>query len=85
MSDNLLRRKFGTDKHNVKWTTDITYIWVEDQYLHLATVMDLFSRCIVGWSLDLSMSEQLVTDALAMAFARRDVTPGLIVHSDRGT
>lgn len=46
--------------------------------------MDLFSRSIVGWALDTSMTEQLITDALPMAFQRRDVKPGLIVHSDRG-
>ena len=84
VSDNLLWRKFGANKPNEKWTTDITYIWVEDQWLYLATVMDLYSRSIVGWSLDLSMTEQLVTDALSMAFERREIEPGLIIHSDRG-
>jgi len=47
--------------------------------------MDLYSRSIVGWSLDDSMTEQLVTDALRMPFARRDIEPGLFIHSDRGT
>lgn len=84
VSDNLLRREFGADKPNQKWTTDITYIWVKDQWLYLATVMDLYSRAIVGWSLDTSMEEQLITDALSMAFKRRDIKPGLIIHSDRG-
>lgn len=46
--------------------------------------MDLHSRYIVGWSLDLSMTEALITDALSMAYGRRKVAPGLIVHSDRG-
>ena len=85
VSDNLLWRNFAASKPNHKWTTDITYIWVENQWLYLATVMDLYSRGIVGWSLDKSMTEQLVTDALSMAFARRDIEPGLIIHSDRGT
>lgn len=84
VADNLLWRKFGASKPNLKWTTDITYIWVEDQWLYLATVMDLYSRSIVGWALDDSMTEKLVTSALAMAFERRDIEPGLIVHSDRG-
>jgi len=84
VSNNLLWRKFGASRPNQKWTTDITYIWVGDQWLYLATVMDLFSRAIVGWSLNDSMTEQLVTDALSMAFTRRDIEPGLIVHSDRG-
>ena len=64
--------------------TDITYIWVKDKWLYLATVMDLFSRSIIGWSLDLTMTEQLNTDALKMAFVRREIAPGLIIHSDRG-
>jgi len=46
--------------------------------------MDLYSRSIVGWALDTTMTAQLVTDALAMAFKRRDIEPGLIVPSDRG-
>ncbi len=83
--DNLLWRDFGAAKPNQKWTTDITYIWVRDRWLYLAAVMDLYSRCIVGWALDTTMTEQLVTDALTMAFKRRKVKPGLVVHSDRGT
>ncbi len=73
VADNLLWRQFGADKPNRKWTTDITYIWVEQQWLYLATVMDLFSRNIVGWALDSTMTEKLVTDALAMAFNRRAI------------
>jgi transposase InsO family protein len=84
VSDNLLWRKFGADKPNQKWTTDITYIWVDKQWLYLATVMDLYSRSIVGWALDSQMTEQLITAALNMAFERRDIEPGLIIHSDRG-
>jgi transposase InsO family protein len=84
VSENLLWRKFAASRPNEKWTTDITYIWVDKQWLYLATVMDLYSRKIVGWSLDSSMTEQLITDALKMAFSRREVRPGLIVHSDRG-
>ena len=72
------------DKPNQKWVTDITYIWVKDKWLYLATVMDLFSRSIIGWSLDLTMTEQLNTDALNMAFNRRNIAPGLLIHSDRG-
>lgn len=84
VSENLLWRRFDANKPNKKWTTDITYIWIEQQWLYLAVVMDLYSRCIVGWSLDMSMTERLITDALRMAFNRRDVKPGLIIHSDRG-
>lgn len=85
VADNLLWRDFGASKPNEKWTTDITYIWVKDRWLYLATVMDLFSRKIIGWALDESMTEALVMQALAMALIRRNTAPGLIVHSDRGT
>jgi putative transposase len=84
VSENLLWRRFGASKPNEKWTTDITYIWVEKQWLYLAAVMDLYSRSIVGWSLNISMTEALITDALRMAFERRDIKPGIIIHSDRG-
>lgn len=84
VSDNLLWRDFEAGRPNQKWTTDITYIWVDRQWLYLATVMDLYSRAIVGWALDSTMTEQLITRALSMAFERRDIEPGLIVHSDRG-
>ncbi|WP_281271398.1 IS3 family transposase [Leucothrix arctica] len=73
VADNLLWRNFKAAEPNTKWTTDITYIWVKNRWLYLATVMDLYSRSIVGWSLDTSM-----------AFKRRNVCAGLVIHSDRG-
>ncbi|AUM11215.1 IS3 family transposase [Ketobacter alkanivorans] len=85
VSDNLLWRNFAASRPNEKWTTDITYIWVKDRWLYLATVMDLFSRRIVGWSLDTSMKEALISKAMGMALSQRTTAPGLIVHSDRGT
>jgi transposase InsO family protein len=84
VSDNLLWRDFHAEKPNEKWTSDITYIWIENKWWYLATVMDLYSRLIIGWSLDQTMTESLIEDAVAMAFDRRGVSPGLIVHSDRG-
>ncbi|PKM23070.1 MAG: IS3 family transposase [Gammaproteobacteria bacterium HGW-Gammaproteobacteria-14] len=84
MEYNLLRRRFHAEGPNQKWVTDIAYIWVNGRWLYLATVMDLYSRAIVGWKLDTSMTEKLAMDALRMAFANRNVQPGLIIHSDRG-
>ncbi|OUS27715.1 transposase [Gammaproteobacteria bacterium 45_16_T64] len=84
VADNLLWRDFSAGEANTKWTSDITYIWVENQWLYLATVMDLFSRRIIGWAVDLTMTEELITTALKMAFELRDTHPGLIIHSDRG-
>ena len=84
VSENLLWRDFYADKPNTKWTSDITYIWVGRRWWYLATVMDLFSRKIIGWSLGDSMEQSLIEAALNMAFERRKTQPGLIVHSDRG-
>ena len=84
VSENLLWRDFKADAPNRKWTTDITYVWVNDRWLYLATVMDLYSRRIVGWALDESMTERLVRAALDAAIANRGAKPGLILHSDRG-
>lgn len=84
VEENRLRRRFHAEAPNQKWVTDITYIWVKGSWAYLATVMDLYSRTIVGWKLDTSMTEKLVLDTLTMAFSRREVKPGLIIHSDRG-
>ena len=85
VADNVLRRDFSVDRANQKWVTDITYVWVKKEWLYLATVMDLYSRKIVGWSLDTSMTESLITQAIQMAIKARGIEPDLIVHSDRGT
>ena len=85
VSDNLLRRNFQASKPNEKWVSDITYIKVERGHVYLAVIMDLFSRKIIGWSLDTTLSTKLVIDAFYMAVKSRKVEPGLILHSDRGT
>src|SRR5690606_34508317 len=59
-------------------------IWVKEKWLYLATVMDLYSRRIVGWALDRTMTEKLAMDAMEMALKQRRAKPGLIVHTDRG-
>lgn len=84
VSDNLLQRRFHADKPNQKWVSDITYIKVGRIWLYLAAVMDLYSRKIVGWSLDTHMREDLIMDAFTMAAHNRDISDDAIVHSDRG-
>ena len=71
-------------KKKYKVTSDITYIATAEGWLYLAAVIDLFSRQIVGWSMQPSMKKELVIDALRMAWFRRHPAPGLIFHSDRG-
>ena len=84
IAENLLNREFTADKPNQKWVSDITYIPVKGGHVYLAVIMDLFSRKIVGWSLDKTMTTQLILDAFSMAVAKRDCEPDLILHSDQG-
>ena len=85
VAPNLLNRKFDVYEPNRFWTTDITYVWTFEGWLYLAVVLDLYSRQIVGWSMDKRMKKQLALDALAMAYWRRKPLPGLLHHSDRGS
>jgi len=85
LADNLLDRDFQADQPDRKWVADITYIATNQGWLYLATVMDLFSRRIVGWSMQPRMKTDLVADALKMALARRRPDAGLLHHSDRGS
>ena len=84
VSDNLLRRNFTANKPDEKWVSDITYIKLNRGNAYLAVIMDLYSRKIIGWALDTSMTNQLIIDAFQMAVKSRGVEPGLILHSDRG-
>jgi transposase InsO family protein len=85
IAPNLLQRNFTADQPNQVWTGDITYIATDEGWLYLAVVLDLFSRQVVGWSMQAHMQSSLVTDALRMAWFRRAPEPGLVFHSDRGS
>ncbi len=85
IAPNLLQRNFTADAPNQVWTGDITYIATDEGWLYLAVVLDLFSRQVVGWSMQAHMQSSLVTDALRMAWFRRAPEPGLVFHSDRGS
>ncbi len=85
VAPNLLERNFEVDKPDLAWVSDITYIWTNEGWLYLAVVIDLFSRQVVGWSIDKRITKRLVMDAFTMAAGRRRPAPGLIFHSDRGS
>ena len=85
VAPNVLDRNFQTRLPNKVWTADITYVWTLQGWLHLAVVMDLYSRQIVGWAMDQRIKKQLTIDALAMAYWQRKPDAGLIHHSDRGS
>lgn len=82
---NVLGRDFAAAAPNRKWVVDITYIRTDEGWLFLATVMDLFSRKIVGWAVADNLLTTLVADALADAITRRKPGKGLLHHSDRGS
>lgn len=85
IADNLLDRQFKADAPNRKWVADFTYIWTAEGWLYVAVVLDLYSRRIVGWSMQSSMTSQLVADALMMAVWRRGRPQQLLHHSDQGS
>jgi len=82
--ENRLNRDFVAESPNRKWCCDITYIQTDQGTLYLAAVIDLFSRKIVGWSMNERMPVELIADALTMALRQRRPAAGLLHHSDRG-
>lgn len=85
IAPNILNREFTAEKPNQKWVGDITYIWTAEGWLYLATVIDLFSRKVVGWSMNKRMSADLVNQALLAAIWARKPPKGLLWHTDRGS
>ena len=85
IAPNLLARDFNPLAPDRVWSSDITYIATGEGWLYLAAVIDLFSRQVVGLSMQPHMQASLVTDALRMAWFRRQAAPGLVFHSDRGS
>ena len=85
VADNLLDQTFLATRPNEIWLADITYIPTDEGWLYLATVLDLFSRKVVGWAMRDHMRQELTIAALTMAIQRQRPAPGLIHHSDRGS
>jgi putative transposase len=85
VAQNHLNRDFTPDSPNTSWVADITYIATREGWLYLATIMDLFSRKIIGWSLRNRLTKELVIGALDMAVNKRNLSPDLLIHSDRGS
>ena len=85
IAPNLLDRQFVAMAPNQKWVADFTCLWTAEGWLYIAVVLDLFSRRVVGWSMQSSMTAQLVTDALTMAVWRRGKPEAVLHHSDQGS
>jgi putative transposase len=82
---NIVQQRFEAERPNRLWTSDITYLWTKEGWMYLAVVLDVFSRMIVGWSLQATLQKQIVLAALKDAVHIRRPAPGLIFHSDRGS
>ena len=85
IAENHLNRNFTPEKPNTAWVADITYIYTQEGWLYLATIMDLYSRKIIGWSLRERLTKELVIAALDMAVRERNLSSDLLLHSDRGS
>jgi transposase InsO family protein len=81
---NALARDFSALRPDERWVTDITYVWTDEGWCYLAVLLDLFSRAVVGWALDTSLTTRLPLAALDMAVRRRRPAAALVHHSDRG-
>jgi len=85
VADNLLNQNFNPVAMNEVWAGDITYLRTGEGWLYLAVIMDLYSRRIVGWSIDKRMTQALVSRAMIKAINLRQPKRGLVFHSDRGS
>lgn len=85
IAPNLLDRQFAATAPNQKWAADFTYVWTGEGWLFVAVVLDLYSRRVVGWSMQPTMTAQLVMDALLMAIFRRGRPQAVMHHSDQGS
>ena len=85
VAPNYLQRDFYASTADEKYVGDITYVPTNEGWLYLAVVIDIYSRKVVGWSMNYSLKTSLVNDALLMAIKRRNPSKGLIYHTDRGS
>jgi len=82
---NVLDRRFEVAVPNDSWVVDIPYIKTFEGWLYLAVVIDLFSRAVIGWSMQSRIDRELVISALLMAIWRRQPTGKVLLHSDQGS
>ena len=80
---NLACRMIVTDINQL-WVADITYVRLQQEFIYLAVILDVYSRRVVGWGLSRRLERQVAQQALEMALTERRPLPGLVHHSDRG-
>ena len=85
ISENHVQQQFVVAEPDNTWVTDITYIKTYEGWLYLAVVVDLFSRKVIGWSMQPTMKREIVIKAILMAVWRRQPKSRVVVHSDQGS
>ena len=85
VSPNLLERQFDVEEPDKAWVTDITYVRTLEGWLYLAVVIDLYSRTVVGWSMQNTLHRDIVIQALLMACWKRRPKKRVLIHSDQGS
>ena len=85
IAPNVLQRDFEPKAPNLAWAGDVTYIATDAGFAYLAVLLDLYSRRVVGWAMSTSNDTALALAALRSAVRSRDVRPGLVHHTDRGS
>ena len=81
---NILEEQFNPEKPDAVWCSDITYIWTFEGFVYLTSIMDLYSRKIISWTLSDTLEARWVIEAVNRAKNVRNVNTPLILHSDRG-
>lgn len=82
---NILNEQFDPEKPNAVWCSDITYIWTEQGFVYLTSIMDLYSRKIIEWTLSETLEAVHVAETVRKAMKKRNITAPLVLHSDRGS
>ena len=81
---NVLNEQFNPQEPNAAWCSDITYIWTCDGFVYLTSIMDLFSRKIIAWTLSNTLETELVIATINKAKEKRKIDRPMIMYSDRG-
>ncbi|MBV4441680.1 IS3 family transposase [Clostridium tyrobutyricum] len=82
--ENILNGQFNPIAPNAVWCTDITYLWTDAGFVYLASIMDLYSRKIIAWTLSKTLEVSCVIDTINKAKKNRKLVNPVIIHSDRG-
>jgi putative transposase len=84
IAPNVVARKFEVSAPNRVWVSDLTYLRTQAGFVYLAVVLDLFARRVVGWSVSVDLDAAVAVEALQRALSLREVSAGMVHHSDRG-